>query len=315
VITIGITGAAGFLGSYVRRRLPTLGAFRVRALTRTQAVAPEAESTCLTWMQGDLNHPADCAKFVYGLDVVIHLAHTNTPLTSDKHLPGDAQLNLIPTLNLIEAIRAAGTRPHLIFVSSGGAVYGRTLRRRPFREDDQRVPSTSYGIQKLAGELYLRLAADHGWLTATALRVSNAYGVLLPIDRRQGFIGVAVNRVLLGQPVRVFGNLDNVRDYIHLEDLVHAVHLAVGNSESFRTYNIGSGQGRSVRDILSAIELLLGRAVDVEPEEIGMHLAPWSVLDISRAEHELGWRPKIDFVDGLRALLEQAAAPWQRFSV
>jgi UDP-glucose 4-epimerase len=305
VISIGITGATGFLGSYLSKRLLALGDYRVRCLTRTLALQSESVGTSLIWMQGDLHQPIDCADFVRGVDVVVHLAHTNTPLTSNKYLPGDAEANLLPTLNLIEAIRSAGTRPRVIFASSGGGVYQPTRESRPLREDDACVPSTSYGIQKIAGEMYLHLAATNGWLTATCLRISNPYGVLLPIQRTQGFIGVAVNRVLRGIPVRVFGNPDNVRDYIHLEDVVRAIELTFCGSAPYQTYNIGSGNGLSVRDILGSMEMILGRSIDVvyESEPSGGQLTPWNVLDITRAERELGWRPEITFDDGLRALL------------
>jgi UDP-glucose 4-epimerase len=310
VITVGVTGATGFLGSYLRRRLPALGAFQLRALTRTLAIESHPVSERLAWMQGDLNQPADCADFVHGLDVVIHLAHTNTPLTSNKYLPGDALANLLPFLNLIEAIRAAGTRPHVILASSGGGVYGPVPDHQPLREDHPCAPSTSYGIQKIAAELYLQLAATNGWLTAISLRISNPYGVLLPMQRRQGFIGVAVNCVLSGQPVRVFGNPENVRDYVHLEDVAHAVAASMRESGPCRTYNIGSGEGLSVHEVLRAIETLLGRPVDVqyELEPTGSDLTPWNVLDITRAKRELGWRPEIAFDDGLRELLTHVVA-------
>jgi UDP-glucose 4-epimerase len=277
----------------------------MRGLTRTLAIQPEPESTCLTWMQGDLQQPADCAEFVRGLELVIHLSHTNTPFTSDKYLPGDAQSNLLPTLNLIESIRAAGTRPHVIFASSGGGVYGPLPSRRPLREDDPCVPRTSYGIQKIAAELYLRLAAANGWLTVTCLRISNPYGLLLPSQREQGFIGVAVNRILRGQPVRVFGDPDNVRDYVHLADVARAFAATTCGTLPSQTYNIGSGIGLSVRDILAAMESVLGRpiAVTYEPASVGAHLAPWNVLDIGRARRDLGWQPTTALEDGLRALL------------
>src|SRR5437667_5274302 len=168
-------------------------AFLLRGPTRTLAIEPQPGSNCVSWTQGDLHQIADCADFVRGLDVVIHLAHTNTPLTSNKSLPSDAAANLVPTLNLIEAIRASGTCPHVIFASSGGGVYAPSTDRRPLREDDPCVPSTSYGIQKIAAELYFRMAAANGWLTASILRISNPYGALLPTQRTQGFIGVAVN--------------------------------------------------------------------------------------------------------------------------
>ncbi len=311
LITIGVTGASGFLGSYLCKRLPDLGAFRIRGLTRTLAIEPEPEpeSNKITWIQGDLHQPTDCAEFVRDLEVIIHLAHTNTPLTSDNYLPGDAEANLLPTLNLIEAIRRAGTCPQLIFASSGGGVYGQLPEPRPLREDDPCVPATSYGIQKIAAELYLHLAAANGWLTAISLRISNPYGLLLPIQRRQGFVGVAVHRVLRGEPVRIFGDPQNVRDYIHLDDVAHAVAATIRMPTPYQTYNIGSGKGHSVRQIVGAIERILCRSIDVsyEPQPMGGHLTPWNVLDISRATQELHWQPKIAIEDGLRSLIQNSA--------
>jgi UDP-glucose 4-epimerase len=309
MISVGVTGATGFLGSYLCRRLPDLGAFRLRGLTRTLALEPKPTSTAVAWMQGDLNQPTDCAEFVRGLEVVIHLAHTNTPLTSNNYLPADAEANLLPTLNLIEAIRAVGTRPHVVFASSGGGVYSPLPEPRPLREEDPCMPATSYGIQKIAAELYLQMAAASGWLTATSLRISNPYGLLLPIQRRQGFVGVAVHRVLRGEPVHIFGNPDNVRDYIHLDDVARAVASTICETVPYRTYNIGSGKGLSVREVIGAIETILGHAIDVSYEPLGMaeHLTPWNVLDITRATRELRWQPNIVFADGLRSLLQNSA--------
>jgi UDP-glucose 4-epimerase len=208
---------------------------------------------------------------------------------------------------LIEAIRAAGTRPHVIFASSGGGVYSPARERRPLCEDDPRVPATSYGIMKIAAELYLEMAAAQGWLTATSLRISNPYGLLLPMRRNQGFIGVAVHRVLRGLPIRIFGDPENVRDYIHLADVARAVAVTVRGQIAYRVYNIGSGAGLSVRQIVDAIEAILERRIELtfESEPLSHQLTPWNVLDISRARRELGWQPRVAFDDGLRALLEQ----------
>ena len=139
-----------------------------------------------------------------------------------------------PTLTLIEALRATGNRAHVVFASSGGAVYGDAANRRPFREDDACRPQTSYGIQKLTAEHYLRMASEHGWLTATTLRVANPYGVLLPPERRQGFIGTAVAQIRAGDPVRVFGNPANVRDYVHIADVCRAFELALVAARAVR---------------------------------------------------------------------------------
>lgn len=306
MLRVGVTGATGFVGRYLLRRLPDLGPFTVRALARTLPDTNQLPHYRIEWVQGDLNVPTDCLDFLRGLEVVVHLAHTNSPITSDKHLSGDAQANLLPTLNLIEAARSLGTRPHVVYASSGGAVYAQRAEPRPFREDDPCIPTSSYGIQKITAELYLRLAADSGWLSAISLRIGNAYGVLLPTERKQGFIGVAVNRVLRNEPVRILGNPHNVRDYVHLEDLSQAFALAIERPQHNGTFNIGSGTGLSVLDVIRTVESILGRPLQLEFAESNTfadRLVPWSVLDISRAHRELGWTPRIPFARGLRSLL------------
>ena len=189
--TIGVTGATGLIGSQLVARLAQRPGTKVVALTRTIARAWQTDN--VEWMHGDLASYRDASDFVRGLDVVIHLAHTNTPLTSNDDLPSDAAMNLGLTLTLIQAVRSSPGRCHVVFSSSGGAVYGPPNdARRALTEDDPCEPVNSYGIQKLMGEHYLRLAADEGWLTATVLRIGNAYGVALPRERGQGFLGVAM---------------------------------------------------------------------------------------------------------------------------
>ena len=153
-------------------------------------------------------------------------------------------MSLIPTLQLLEAVRAAGTRPHVIYASSGGAVYGRTPgpAPRPFRESDPCMPITAYGIQKLTCEHYLRMAAEEGWLTASVLRISNPYGTLLSPARRQGLIGIVFHQLTNARPIQVFGNPDNVRDYIHLEDMADAFRRVLSPLEPYAVFNIGSGR-------------------------------------------------------------------------
>src|SRR6266511_4800963 len=95
---IGVTGASGFMGSVLLRRLTEGGKRRVTALTRTIPPTPLAQDSGVAWMQGDLGSYRDCATFVAGLDAIVHLAHTNTPLTSNKDLPSDAAMNVVPTV-------------------------------------------------------------------------------------------------------------------------------------------------------------------------------------------------------------------------
>jgi UDP-glucose 4-epimerase len=305
--TIGVTGASGFLGSSLLRRLEEDPAVRVVALTRTLGPSQAERSPNVEWRQVDLGSDDDCRAFVADVDVIVHLAHTNTPLTSNRSLPSDASVNTDPTLTLLQAIREVGTRPHLVYASSGGALYRPSVDGSPVDEDSTLEPLTSYGILKLAFEHYLRMAAHEEWLTATVLRIGNPYGVLLPTERLQGFIGVAMHQLLDDRPVRIFGDLDNIRDYVHLDDVCQAFLNALDASEPFGLYNIGSGCGTSVREVLEILGRVTGAEVPIEHDEIpgdAARLPRWIVLDASKAESTFGWRAEVRLEDGIRARWE-----------
>lgn len=305
---IGVTGANGLLGRSIVGALQQLPKMEIRALVRQ---LPRVEGHPRTdWLLGDLARPEDCRAFVADLDVVLHCAHKNSPLTSDGDWAQDARLNLIPTLNLLGAIEGAKRCPHLIYPSSGGAVYGLSRACAPFRESDPCLPENSYGIQKLAVERYLRVFAERELLTATVLRIGNAYGWLLAPDRSQGFIGTAINRVLHGQPVRLIGDPHNVRDYVYVDDILSAVLKVLEGRRGFEIFNIGSGVGASVMDILALIERKIGEPPLVHVETVvgAYRLPPWCVLDITAANQQLGWHPHVSLEEGIVRMLDTAAS-------
>lgn len=307
---VGITGASGFIGGALLHWLTERTGYELVALTRTISPARPAAHPRVTWRQGDLTSPQDAMEFVQGLDCVVHLAHTNTPLTSNKDLPSDAAMNLVPTLSLIQALRHRDADCHVVFASSGGAIYRGSVDRTPVTEDSPVEPATSYGIQKLTTEHYLRLAAGEGWLSASVLRIGNAYGALLPPERLQGFLGVAVSQLAQGRPIRIFGSMANVRDYVHLDDVCRVIELALERRPEFGVFNVGSGQGVSVSDLLKLLASIVGTVPVVEhelPTRDAQRLPAWIVLDSSRAAAELGWTASVRLEDGVRALWEEAS--------
>jgi UDP-glucose 4-epimerase len=259
---------------------------------------------------GSLSSAADCERFAADLKVIYYLAHRNTPVDSDLNQVQDAVANLAPLLGLLQAIRRLKSRPHIVYFSSGGAVYGPAESPAPYRETDACAPSTSYGIVKLAAEQYLRLAAARGELTAVALRPGNAYGTVLPEDRAQGLIGVAANRLLHGKPVRVFGNPQNVRDYVHLDDLCAMACLAASPRRAFDIVNVGAGVGHSVLDVLKIVEECSGMEMKLEYDgRCGGFLPNWVVLDTSKARQEYGWSPSISLRTGIQRMLADRSSP------
>lgn len=305
-VRVGVTGASGFVGGHVVRHLAARDDLELVALTRTLASRSPPQN--VRWIQGDLASAVDCARFVDGVDAVLHLAHVNAPLTSNRDLPADASANLVATVTLLQAIRDQGRPIHVVYASSGGAIYKPSPTGVPLTEDSPLEPLTSYGITKVASESYLRLAAAEGWASSTALRIGNAYGGVLPRERLQGFIGVAIHEIAAGRPVRIFGDPENVRDYVHLRDIAHAFELALAGRPGASVYNIGSGVGTSVQQLVRLLESLAGDALTVE-EDVSeraeaAHLPSWAVLDSTRAQEELGWRPEIGLEDGVRELWE-----------
>jgi UDP-glucose 4-epimerase len=310
-MSLGLTGGKGMIGSHLIRYFEGRVHEPIRAIVRSLSPADARSMREVEIRYGDLSSLQDCAAFAGGLKTIIYLAHTNTPITSDSNLPSDAALNLIPLLTLIQAIKGSQSRPHLIYFSSGGAVYGSNPGRVPFREDDSCRPISSYGVQKLGAEHYLRFAALRGILTATVLRVGNAYGTPLPRQRLQGLIGVAVNDVVHDRPLRVFGDPNNVRDYVHLDDVARMCEMAMHPREPFAVYNVGSGTGHSVREVLGIVGECLGMQPRVEMHsdiEGAAGLAEWVLLDISKAERELQWVPGIDLRTGVSRLIQEARA-------
>ena len=305
---VGIAGSRGFIGSYLANYILARNPGSLRLLVRNTADYESPEGAEI--LAGDLFSRRDCERFVDGLNTIFYLAHVNTPVNSDLDLPNDALLNLVPFLNLLDAIQRHGSNPHIVYFSSGGAVYSPNETRVPYRETDPCTASSSYGILKLAAEEYIRLAASKGCLTATILRVGNAYGTLLSEHRMQGLIGVTINRVLRGQPIRVFGSPNNVRDYVHLEDICSMAERAAIPRRSFSVVNVGSGQGHSVSEVLSLIEDCYGGPLAIQYDNhCGNELANWVVLDNTKAARDFGWYPAIDLRSGIEKTLAGRRAP------
>ena len=306
---ICITGATGLIGGSLLKALEKENVF-ITAIART---LPSVEFSTKTfgrvqWIQGDLNSLSDCQELVEGQDIIFHLAHKNVPLTCDLDLPGDARLNLIPTLNLIQAIEKSGSKPHLIYPSSGGAVYGLIKNKVPVSEDHPCYPVNSYGIQKLVAEHYFRLAALRGYLTATVLRIANVYGWLVSPSRKQGLIGTALYQALAGNPVKMLGDPNNTRDYVHKDDVIRAFFACMNPCRDFDIFNIGTGVGTSVCQVIDLLEKTMNKNLDKIFQDTleANHLSDWCVLDIDKARKEMDWYPMIDLENGIKQMVFQS---------
>jgi UDP-glucose 4-epimerase len=186
-------------------------------------------------------------------------------------------------------------------------VYG-TPQRIPISEDHPTDPISSYGITKLTIEKYLKLYRELHGLEYCVLRLANPYGEGQRTDRGQGAVAVFLDRVAGGMPIEIWGDGSVVRDYIYVGDVVEAMTAAAFGDAPSRLYNIGSGQGTSLLELVDAIGAVTGRKPSIDFKPSRPFDVPASVLDISRARRELGWQPRTTLGEGLRRTFEWARA-------
>jgi UDP-glucose 4-epimerase len=300
-----ILGGSGFIGRHLARALLAAGAdvcLASRQPPRQTVIASgRRDPGRLTWLPCDLGADADWTGLLAGCELLYHLAWSTTPELSNRDPRADAQTNVIGSLRLIQAAQDLGIR-RIVFVSSGGTVYGH-LNTVPAAEDHPTHPICAYGVSKLSVEHYLALYHALGGLDACVLRVANPYGPGQGSPPGLGAVHTFLKRAVTGQPIVIWGDGSVVRDYLYISDLVAAL-VAAGRLGGHRTYNIGSGEGRSLNQVVAAIEALLGRTVPVIHQAARPFDLPVNILDPGRARTELGWHPTIAFVDGLAMTLE-----------
>lgn len=295
---VAVIGAGGFLGINLARTLAT-HVSDLRCFGRRLAF-PEALAS-QHWIYGDAAEDA-VEEALVGCRTVIHLASTSTPTTADRDIAADAQANVVASLRLFDRCAAAGVR-RLVFVSSGGTVYGAPAVV-PTPESAPTLPITAYGVAKLALEKYLEVYRRQRGLDYRVLRVANLYGPFQTAEKRQGVVAAFLERAMCGQPLEIWGDGRIVRDYVYVADVVAAVMAAMRHEGEPRVFNIGSGGGLNLLEVAAAVEALLGTTVEKRFHEGRPVDVPISILDSGLALRELGWRPQTSFIEGLRLTAE-----------
>jgi UDP-glucose 4-epimerase len=234
---------------------------------------------------------------VSGCDIVYHLVSTTLPRSSNENPVYDVETNVIGTLHLLEAIRKHKAKK-VIFVSSGGTVYG-IPEGTPIKESHPTEPICSYGIGKLAIEKYLSLYHLLHGVEYCVLRLANPFGERQRVSAAQGAIAVFLHKALRNEVIEIWGDGSVTRDYFHVSDAVSALIRVLSYEGNARVFNIGSGVGRSLNEVLAAIDSLLGTPVRRVYLPSRAFDVPVNVLDVSRAADLLGWKPQMTFIEGL----------------
>jgi len=297
-----VLGGCGFLGSVVTRRLVKEG-MNVRVFDKegqdTYRIKSVIDDVDLQF--GDFSNLGDLKQALDGASTVLHFIGTTIPQTSMNDIEFDVETNVLPTVRLLELLKA-NPSARIFFASSGGTVYGAPALHEPITEEAATEPISAYGISKLTVEKFIKLFSFNYGLPYVILRFSNPYGPSQHPLRPQGAVSVFLNKALKGEEITIWGNGSTVRDYLYEDDLADAVVAAVKRTPLRGVYNIGTGTGTSLNEIVKLIQTTFGVSCRVVYDNKRTFDVPYNVLDIGKIQAETGWRPSRSLSDGLAAM-------------
>jgi UDP-glucose 4-epimerase len=290
-----VTGGAGFIGSHLVDALVARGD-DVVVLDDLSTGRRELVNPAATLVEHDIRQP-----FESDAQLVFHLAAQADVGTSMERPAFDAQVNVVGTVNALEAARSGGA--HLVFASTGGAIYGEV--DAPATEDAPLRPVSAYGLAKRSAEVYV-----DGWNRIfgsghVVLRFANVYGPRQSSALEGGVIAIFLERLERGEPTAIFGDGTITRDFVHVGDVVRSLLLA--GERRGGVYNVGTGVATSIADLHAICERAVGVSAPPRFDAPRPGDAARSVLDTSRATRELGFTASIGLEDGISSTVSASA--------
>jgi UDP-glucose 4-epimerase len=295
-----VTGGAGFIGSRVVSMLQVDGSV-VAVLDNLSSGNPGNLSEKTTLRVGDVRDKQAVGAAMSGdLDCVFHLAAQIDVRRAIADPVLDAQVNVGGTINVLNACFDGHVR-RFIMSSTGGALYGEPCTL-PASEQSAIRPDSPYGVSKYCAEQYVGYFSRAFGLETVIFRYANVYGPRQDPAGEAGVVGIFARHILLGQPCIVYGDGEQTRDFVFVDDVAKANMLAVRGP--LGTFNIGTGVETSLNQLLAGFERIVGHPVvrryaPARPGEV-QRIA----LDARKARHELGWRPSVRLEVGLELTLE-----------
>ena len=296
-----VLGADGFIGSSLVKSLLKDKKYQIRAFDLFKdghsKNLKEVENKIEIFSGNFLNRD-DLKRSLQGIDYVFHFISLTTPGSSLNDPLIDVETNIKGTIVLLEECVKQNVK-RIIFSSSGGAIYG-NQQKNVFSEDDIANPISPYAISKLTIERYLEFFKIHHGLDYLIFRYANPYGPGQNIVGNQGIIPIFINLITNNQPIDIFGDGENIRDFIFIDDLVENTKRLFNVPTKYALYNIGSGEGRTINEIIETIKKISGKDVlmnmlparDIDVRKV--------VLDVSRIKAEMHYNLEMQIEEGIR---------------
>jgi UDP-glucose 4-epimerase len=301
-----VTGGAGFIGSHVADLFLEKG-YDVHIVDDLSSGKRANLPPKATFHEIGINSSQFARLVREGrFDVVAHLAGQIDVRKSVADPINDATINILGTLNLMEAVRATKGKTRVVFTSTGGVLYG-DFNTPPNAEIYPKDPESPYAISKLSVEYYLAYYGRVHGQEVVALRFGNVYGPRQDPHGEAGVVAIFCGRILNNRPLTIFGDGLQTRDYVYVGDVARAVLMAATKPLpdkarlDARAFNIGTGVGTSVIDIAKQLQEAANSDVPVEfaPHRPGEQQE--SFVNVDKAKAVLGWRPEVSLAEGLAA--------------
>ncbi|HEB13812.1 MAG TPA: NAD-dependent epimerase/dehydratase family protein [candidate division WWE3 bacterium] len=297
-----VTGGAGFIGSHIVDALVGVG-HEVSVIDNLSTGLKENVNPQAKFYKVDILDERGLERIFKKErpEAVFHLAAQIDLRQSIDEPVFDSRVNILGSLSLLECARDYKVKK-FVFSSTGGAIYGEA-KRIPTPESSPANPASPYGLAKLTVEKYLEIWQQLYGLEYIALRYSNVYGPRQRGGAESGVVAIFATKALKGDSIAIYGDGEQTRDYVYIEDAMGA-NLAALESKKSGVYNIGTSMETTVNEVFTEISNLVGSEVEATRTAAIKGELLRSALDCSKAKKDLDWEPQISLGDGLKGTLD-----------
>lgn len=302
-MNIVVIGGAGFIGSVFCRDLALAG-HQIISIARA---ANNSRDSAIKHIDGNYDDLHNLGELYSTVDVIIHSAHDTTPSSSASQSSLEVSANLLPTLRLLEFLEKQ-SKAHLIYLSSGGSVYGNNSSER-LTEESRISPISYYGAGKASIEHFISSYVHQSGNNATILRPTNAYGPGQLGRSNFGLIPSLMSSCLYGSTFTLWGDGNSTRDYIYVDDIARLCLASINAIDSkklqgLNVFNTAAGVSFSILEIISLIQKITGTKISIETRDARKVDVTAVSVDPSNAHKLLGWQPLTHINEGLEQTWE-----------
>jgi UDP-glucose 4-epimerase len=295
-LKITIIGASGYIGQNLTFKLSQAG-YSITAIVRS------IEDRLIINNNIKYKEVSDDRLFdksILNDDIIIHAAHPRNPNISIGSIYSDFENIIRPSCEMIDAL--AENKTKLIFISSGGSIYGNTNKQK-LTENDQALPISTYGLSKLMIENYIKFSSSVKKLRYLILRPSNIYGFCNGFTGNyvtNGFINLSIEKIQQNKKITIFGKNGMIRDYLHMDDFVSALIKLIHFNKESTTFNISTSQGHNNLDIINILSNITKKDIGLIHEKERSFDSKKSILCNSKLVDAINWMPGMNIKEGLK---------------